>query len=157
AYLHVHLEEIEVDKTLCFVEEPVEIIEHEVKSLKRSRIPIVKSIGTRSEVSSALYWIISFMLPGILWFLALRMSSGPESCKMTRQSESQRFRFSQSQVNQQNHSQNQSIIVEYYGCNSTPSDGHGKAPIVYYETVKAKGALNQGEQQPICVQLTENM
>ncbi|GJZ97010.1 putative reverse transcriptase domain-containing protein [Tanacetum coccineum] len=39
-----------VDKTLRFVEEPVEIIEREVKSLKRSRIPIVKSIGTRSEV-----------------------------------------------------------------------------------------------------------
>ncbi|GJY03605.1 hypothetical protein Tco_0369545 [Tanacetum coccineum] len=35
-----------VDKTLHFVEEPVEIIEREVKSLKRSRIPIVKSIGT---------------------------------------------------------------------------------------------------------------
>ncbi|GJV36186.1 hypothetical protein Tco_1408663 [Tanacetum coccineum] len=48
--LHVHLEEIKVDKTLCFVEEPVEIIEREVKSLKRSRIPIVKSIGTRSEI-----------------------------------------------------------------------------------------------------------
>ncbi|GJT11725.1 putative reverse transcriptase domain-containing protein [Tanacetum coccineum] len=47
--LHVHLEEIKVDKTLRFVEEPVEIIDREVKSLKRSRIPIVKSIGTRSE------------------------------------------------------------------------------------------------------------
>ncbi|GJV56269.1 hypothetical protein Tco_1457274 [Tanacetum coccineum] len=42
--------EIKVDKTLRFVEEPVEIIDREVKSLKRSRIPIVKSIGTRSEV-----------------------------------------------------------------------------------------------------------
>ncbi|GKE52092.1 hypothetical protein Tco_1487248, partial [Tanacetum coccineum] len=31
-----------VDKTLRFVEEPVEIIDCEVKSLKRSRIPIVK-------------------------------------------------------------------------------------------------------------------
>ncbi|GJU66263.1 hypothetical protein Tco_1252522 [Tanacetum coccineum] len=48
--LHVHLEEIKVDKTLHFVEEAVEIIDCEVKSLKRSRIPIVKSIGTRSEV-----------------------------------------------------------------------------------------------------------
>ncbi|GKC28881.1 hypothetical protein Tco_1036175 [Tanacetum coccineum] len=47
--LHVHLKEIKVDKTLRFVEEPVEIINREVKSLKRSRIPIVKSIGTRSE------------------------------------------------------------------------------------------------------------
>ncbi|GJV81673.1 hypothetical protein Tco_1517543 [Tanacetum coccineum] len=50
ANLHAHLEEIKVDKTLCFVEEPVEIIDCEVKSLKRSRIPIVKSIRTRSEV-----------------------------------------------------------------------------------------------------------
>ncbi|GKA33117.1 hypothetical protein Tco_0719484 [Tanacetum coccineum] len=31
-----------VDKTLCFVEEPIEIIDREVKSLKRSRILIVK-------------------------------------------------------------------------------------------------------------------
>ncbi|GJU73274.1 hypothetical protein Tco_1264679 [Tanacetum coccineum] len=38
--LHVHLEEIKVDKTLLFVEEPIEIIDCEVKSLKRSRIPI---------------------------------------------------------------------------------------------------------------------
>ncbi|GKB60986.1 putative reverse transcriptase domain-containing protein [Tanacetum coccineum] len=47
--LHVHLEEIKVDKTFRFVEEPVGIIDREVKSLKRSRILIVKSIGTRSE------------------------------------------------------------------------------------------------------------
>ncbi|GJV16083.1 hypothetical protein Tco_1361406 [Tanacetum coccineum] len=42
ANMHVHLEKIKVDKTLCFVEEPVEIINREVKSLKCSRIPIVK-------------------------------------------------------------------------------------------------------------------
>ncbi|GJV20365.1 hypothetical protein Tco_1369385 [Tanacetum coccineum] len=48
--LHVHLKEIKVDKTLRVVEEPVEIIDHEVESLKRSRILIVKSIGTRSEI-----------------------------------------------------------------------------------------------------------
>ncbi|GJZ80123.1 hypothetical protein Tco_0644960, partial [Tanacetum coccineum] len=47
ANLHVHLEKIKVDKTLHFVKEPVEIIDREVKSLKRSRIPIVKSIRTR--------------------------------------------------------------------------------------------------------------
>ncbi|GJU42383.1 hypothetical protein Tco_1195340 [Tanacetum coccineum] len=45
-----HLELKLVDKTLRFAEEPVEIIDHEVKSLKRSRIPIVKSIETQSEV-----------------------------------------------------------------------------------------------------------
>ncbi|GJR10990.1 putative reverse transcriptase domain-containing protein [Tanacetum coccineum] len=40
--MHVPLEEIKVDKTLHFVEEPVEIRDHEVRKLKRSRIPIVK-------------------------------------------------------------------------------------------------------------------
>nr|GEW40644.1 putative reverse transcriptase domain-containing protein [Tanacetum cinerariifolium] len=42
ANLHVLLEEIKVDKTLRFVEEPIEIMDLEVKKLKRSRIPIVK-------------------------------------------------------------------------------------------------------------------
>ncbi|GKA59301.1 putative reverse transcriptase domain-containing protein, partial [Tanacetum coccineum] len=42
ANLHVPLDEIKIDKTLRFVEEPVEIIDREVKSLKRSKIPIVK-------------------------------------------------------------------------------------------------------------------
>ncbi|GKE60339.1 putative reverse transcriptase domain-containing protein [Tanacetum coccineum] len=42
ANLHVPLEEIKVDKTLCFIEEPVEIMDHKVKKLKRSRIPIVE-------------------------------------------------------------------------------------------------------------------
>ncbi|GKA01913.1 reverse transcriptase domain-containing protein [Tanacetum coccineum] len=42
ANLHVPLEEIKVDKTLRFVEEPLRIIDREVKRLKRSRIPIVK-------------------------------------------------------------------------------------------------------------------
>ncbi|GJW77671.1 hypothetical protein Tco_0139353 [Tanacetum coccineum] len=40
--LHVPLDEIKVDKTLHFVEEPVEIIDREVKSLKCSRISLVK-------------------------------------------------------------------------------------------------------------------
>ncbi|GJZ80339.1 hypothetical protein Tco_0645333 [Tanacetum coccineum] len=42
ANLHVPLNEIKIDKTLCFVEEPVEIMDCEVRSLKRSRIPLVK-------------------------------------------------------------------------------------------------------------------
>nr|GEV64682.1 hypothetical protein [Tanacetum cinerariifolium] len=40
--VHVPLDEIKVDKTLCFIEEPVEIMDREVKSLKRSKIFIVK-------------------------------------------------------------------------------------------------------------------
>ncbi|GKD52348.1 hypothetical protein Tco_1281324 [Tanacetum coccineum] len=42
ASLHVPLDEIKVDKTLRFVEEPVEIMNREGKSLKRSRISLVK-------------------------------------------------------------------------------------------------------------------
>nr|GEU74791.1 putative reverse transcriptase domain-containing protein [Tanacetum cinerariifolium] len=42
ANLHVPLDEIKIDKTFYFVEEPVEIIDREVKSLKRSKIPIIK-------------------------------------------------------------------------------------------------------------------
>ncbi|GKA74714.1 hypothetical protein Tco_0781016 [Tanacetum coccineum] len=42
ANLHVPLGEVKIDKTLHFVEEPVEIMDREVKKLKRSRIPIVK-------------------------------------------------------------------------------------------------------------------
>ncbi|GJZ19185.1 putative reverse transcriptase domain-containing protein [Tanacetum coccineum] len=42
ASLHVPLDEIKVDKTLHFVEEPVEIIDREIKSLKLSRISLVK-------------------------------------------------------------------------------------------------------------------
>ncbi|GJZ52987.1 putative reverse transcriptase domain-containing protein [Tanacetum coccineum] len=39
---HVPLEEIQFDAKLNFTEELVEILEHEIKKLKRSRIPIVK-------------------------------------------------------------------------------------------------------------------
>ncbi|GJV98061.1 putative reverse transcriptase domain-containing protein [Tanacetum coccineum] len=42
ANLHVPLDEIKIDKILRFVEEPVEIMDREVRSLKRSKIPIVK-------------------------------------------------------------------------------------------------------------------
>ncbi|GJZ28239.1 putative reverse transcriptase domain-containing protein [Tanacetum coccineum] len=42
ANLHVPLNEIKIDKTLRFVEEPIEIMDRAVKSLKRSRIPLMK-------------------------------------------------------------------------------------------------------------------
>ncbi|GJX77522.1 hypothetical protein Tco_0324333 [Tanacetum coccineum] len=42
ASFHVPLDEIRVDKTLRFVEEPVEIRDREVKSLKSCRILLVK-------------------------------------------------------------------------------------------------------------------
>ncbi|GKD13405.1 hypothetical protein Tco_1197812 [Tanacetum coccineum] len=42
ASLHVSLDKIKVDKTLRFVEEPVEIMDREIKSLKRSKMSLVK-------------------------------------------------------------------------------------------------------------------
>ncbi|GJR14096.1 reverse transcriptase domain-containing protein [Tanacetum coccineum] len=41
ANLHVPLDEIKVDKTLCFVEEPVEIMNREIRKLKRRKIVLV--------------------------------------------------------------------------------------------------------------------
>ncbi|GJZ44540.1 putative reverse transcriptase domain-containing protein, partial [Tanacetum coccineum] len=38
----VPLDEIEIDENLRFVEEPIEIVERDVKKLKRRRIPLVK-------------------------------------------------------------------------------------------------------------------
>ncbi|GJZ27871.1 putative nucleotidyltransferase, ribonuclease H [Tanacetum coccineum] len=42
ANLHVPLDEIKVNKTLRFVEEPVEIMDREIKKLKRKKIALVK-------------------------------------------------------------------------------------------------------------------
>ncbi|GJQ94866.1 putative nucleotidyltransferase, ribonuclease H [Tanacetum coccineum] len=42
ANFHVPLDEIKVDKTLRFVEEPVEIMDREIKKLKRKKIALVK-------------------------------------------------------------------------------------------------------------------
>ncbi|GJW34679.1 hypothetical protein Tco_0057599 [Tanacetum coccineum] len=42
ANLHVSLNEIKIDKTLHFVEELEEIIDREIRNLKRSKIPLVK-------------------------------------------------------------------------------------------------------------------
>ncbi|GJZ91737.1 putative reverse transcriptase domain-containing protein [Tanacetum coccineum] len=40
--LAIHLDEIQIDGKLHFIEEPIEIMDREVKRLKQSRIPIVK-------------------------------------------------------------------------------------------------------------------
>nr|GFA73743.1 putative reverse transcriptase domain-containing protein [Tanacetum cinerariifolium] len=44
--VQVPLDEIEIDENLHFVEEPIEIVERDVKKLKRRRIPLVKVRGT---------------------------------------------------------------------------------------------------------------
>ncbi|GJZ68207.1 putative reverse transcriptase domain-containing protein, partial [Tanacetum coccineum] len=40
--VQVPLDEIEIDENLRFVEQPIEIVERDVKKLKRRRIPLVK-------------------------------------------------------------------------------------------------------------------
>ncbi|GKA60465.1 putative reverse transcriptase domain-containing protein [Tanacetum coccineum] len=50
--LVIPLEEIQLDGKLNFVEEPIEIMDREVKQLKRRRIPIVKVIGMHVEVQN---------------------------------------------------------------------------------------------------------
>ncbi|GJZ69398.1 reverse transcriptase domain-containing protein [Tanacetum coccineum] len=55
ANFHVPLDEIKVDKILRFVEEPLEIMDREVKTLKRSKIPIVK-VRWNSERGPEFTW-----------------------------------------------------------------------------------------------------
>ncbi|GKA22506.1 hypothetical protein Tco_0708468 [Tanacetum coccineum] len=55
ANMHVPLDEIKIDKTLHFVKEPVGIMDREVKSLKRSKIPIVK-VHWNSKCGPELTW-----------------------------------------------------------------------------------------------------
>nr|GEZ06242.1 putative reverse transcriptase domain-containing protein [Tanacetum cinerariifolium] len=55
ANLHVSLDEIKVDKTLRFVEEPVEIMDREIKKLKRRKIALVK-VKWNSKCGSEFTW-----------------------------------------------------------------------------------------------------
>ncbi|GKE86582.1 putative reverse transcriptase domain-containing protein [Tanacetum coccineum] len=55
ASLHVPLNEIKVDKTLRFVEEPIEIMDREIKKLKRSNIALVK-VCWNSKRGSEFTW-----------------------------------------------------------------------------------------------------
>ncbi|GKA30082.1 putative reverse transcriptase domain-containing protein [Tanacetum coccineum] len=55
ASLHVSLNEIKVDKTLRFIEEPIEILDCEIKSLKRRKISLVK-VHWNSKRGSEFTW-----------------------------------------------------------------------------------------------------
>ncbi|GJR51214.1 putative reverse transcriptase domain-containing protein [Tanacetum coccineum] len=55
ANLHVPLDEIKVDKTLRFVKEPVEIMDREIKKLKRRKIAPVK-VGRNSKHGPEFTW-----------------------------------------------------------------------------------------------------
>ncbi|GKE80042.1 putative reverse transcriptase domain-containing protein [Tanacetum coccineum] len=53
--VQVPLDEIEIDENLRFVEEPIEIVERDVKKLKRRRIPLVK-IRWKSRQGAEYTW-----------------------------------------------------------------------------------------------------
>ncbi|GJX12287.1 putative reverse transcriptase domain-containing protein [Tanacetum coccineum] len=53
--LAITLDEIQIDDKLNFIEEPVEIIDREVKHLKQSRIPIVK-VRWNSKIDPEFTW-----------------------------------------------------------------------------------------------------
>ncbi|GJR09131.1 putative reverse transcriptase domain-containing protein [Tanacetum coccineum] len=53
--LVIPLEELRVDDKLHFVEEPVEVMDHEIKQLKRSHIPIIK-VRWNSKQGSKFTW-----------------------------------------------------------------------------------------------------
>ncbi|GKB68360.1 hypothetical protein Tco_0929772 [Tanacetum coccineum] len=55
ANLHVSLDEIKIGKTLCFVKEPVEIMEREIMKLKRKKIALVK-VRWNSKRGSEFTW-----------------------------------------------------------------------------------------------------
>ncbi|GJW74511.1 putative reverse transcriptase domain-containing protein [Tanacetum coccineum] len=80
ASLHVPLDEIKVDKTLCFVEEPVEIIDREVKSLKRSKIALVK-VCWNSKRGSEFTWehedYMKYPCPDIVYVFVIYYSMSP--------------------------------------------------------------------------------
>nr|GFA56007.1 reverse transcriptase domain-containing protein [Tanacetum cinerariifolium] len=55
ANLHVPLDEMKIDKTLHFLEEPVKIMDREVRSLKRSKISLVK-VRWNSKLGPEFTW-----------------------------------------------------------------------------------------------------
>ncbi|GJT25420.1 putative reverse transcriptase domain-containing protein [Tanacetum coccineum] len=55
ANLQVPLEEIKINAKLCFVEEPIEIVDREVKKIKQIRIPIVK-VHSNSKRGAEFTW-----------------------------------------------------------------------------------------------------
>nr|GEU78575.1 hypothetical protein [Tanacetum cinerariifolium] len=51
--LVISLDDVHINDKLCFIEEPAGIIDHEVKRLKQSRIPITRFDGTPGEALSS--------------------------------------------------------------------------------------------------------
>ncbi|GJS79774.1 putative reverse transcriptase domain-containing protein [Tanacetum coccineum] len=78
ASLHVPLDEIKVDKTLRFVEEPVEIMDREVKRLKRSKISLVK-VRWNSKCGPEFTWITEDYMKSKCPWLFVEQADYPRS------------------------------------------------------------------------------
>ncbi|GKB38997.1 putative reverse transcriptase domain-containing protein [Tanacetum coccineum] len=80
ASLHVPLNEIKVDKTLRFIEEPIEILDRDIKSLKRSKISLVK-VRWDSKCGSEFTWEREDYMKSNLWEYCLEAAcaSGKEN------------------------------------------------------------------------------
>ncbi|GJU56596.1 hypothetical protein Tco_1230310 [Tanacetum coccineum] len=70
ANLHVPLNEIKIDKTLRFVEELVEIMDREIRNLKRSKIPLVK-VHWNSKRGPKFIWEREDHMKSILSYLLI--------------------------------------------------------------------------------------
>ncbi|GJX69745.1 putative reverse transcriptase domain-containing protein [Tanacetum coccineum] len=73
ASFHVPLDEIRVDKTLRFIEKPIEIMDHKVKRLKRSRISLVK-VRWNSKCGPEFTWgidglLVVSVIVSLLWIV----------------------------------------------------------------------------------------
>ncbi|GKF34315.1 hypothetical protein Tco_0107515 [Tanacetum coccineum] len=52
------MEGLQVDDKLHFIEEPVEVMDREVKQLRRSRVPIVKILLCSTKISKIIAFLI---------------------------------------------------------------------------------------------------
>ncbi|GKA26072.1 putative reverse transcriptase domain-containing protein [Tanacetum coccineum] len=80
--LAIPLDEIRIDEKLNFIEEPVEIMDREVKRLKQSRIPIVKVMAALvNSISSDVSFESvgsSFLRVILIGFISVKVSVAPE-------------------------------------------------------------------------------
>nr|GEW25853.1 putative reverse transcriptase domain-containing protein [Tanacetum cinerariifolium] len=68
--LMIPLDELRIDDKLHFVKEPVEIIDHKIKQLKRSRIPIIKVADKVCIVFACTIYLARFILIAISFLIS---------------------------------------------------------------------------------------
>ncbi|GJZ42879.1 hypothetical protein Tco_0590134 [Tanacetum coccineum] len=140
-------------KKLHFVEEPVEILEREIKKLRRSRIPIIK-VRWNSKRGPEFHGGSGYQQKDRKPSQNDKTEHGMEK---TVQNQGQSPKMPKSESNTEESAvKPEPELKNTVGCNLNPSDGPGKPNSIFMKTVKTKWALNQ-LQQPICVQLTKTV